>query len=147
MSMILHIKSHPTVVHHVPLVCYIISNRTSMEYKPSTICRKWNSTQDTEELDHQMIVQRVPPFWPSFPQWLLSADSSKAVDVMSVVSFWVSEQRATLPHWIGNREGRPWKHAQTNYTQPSHCQPNIKMLTHTVYPHKEAARSHRALWM
>lgn len=39
-----------------------------------------------------------PPLWPSFPQWLLSADSSKAVDVMSVVSFWVSEQRATLPH-------------------------------------------------
>lgn len=32
------------------------------------------------------------------PQWLLSADSSKAVDVMSVVHFWVSEQGAILRH-------------------------------------------------
>lgn len=50
------------------------------------------STQSTVAGGSLNHCSAGPPAWPSFPQWLLSADSFKAVDLMSVVHFWVSEQ-------------------------------------------------------
>lgn len=133
-------------------------NLATQKYYQHSICCVENEGKPQRTERGQIIESlfSMAPLCLHFSQWLLSADSSKAVDVMSVVHFWVSEQHAILLHWIGDREERPSfsdphpkTHTNQLHTHPPtrthtlHCQPNIHVLTHTVY---KPAAVHRALW-
>lgn len=121
----------PLVVSPYCINIYTLHYFLQSRYEIQTY-RRIRGHRGSRSLNHGWL-----PHHPAFIS-TVTADSFKAVDLMSVVHFWVSEQRDTVLLWKGNREERPSLSDSHVKTRKQHGIPNFQTLTHAVCPHKEA---------